>query len=163
MRLATIRLLCVIATLASCVAAAASTRPPARSVTEAQFVALINATRRAHHLRPLRFSLRLRRAARAHSADMLAHGYFEHDSLRELWAHRVRRYMPHARLVAETLAWGSGAFAYPPTLVRWWLASPRHRAVLLDPKLQLIGVGLGRGRFHGERGALVVTADFARR
>jgi uncharacterized protein YkwD len=75
----------------------------------------------------------------------------------------VRRYLPHARLVAETIAWGSGAFATPALLVRWWLKSPPHRAILLDPHLTLAGIGIRRGTFLGTRNALVVTADFARR
>jgi uncharacterized protein YkwD len=47
--------------------------------------------------------------------------------------------------------------------VKMWLASPGHRANLLRPGYDRIGLGLGAGSFHGIAGATVVTADFAGR
>jgi uncharacterized protein YkwD len=42
-----------------------------------------------------------------------------------------------------------------------WLASPGHRANLLDPSYRIVGVGALRGRFEGHDGALMITTDFA--
>jgi len=43
-----------------------------------------------------------------------------------------------------------------------WLASPPHRAILLDPSLRRIGVATPVGAFRGLSTATLVTADFAR-
>jgi len=61
----------------------------------------------------------------------------------------------------EDLAWGTGVTAQ--SVVNNWLASPRHRAVLLRPGFRRIGIGIAFGTFVGHGGAAVVTADFAGR
>jgi uncharacterized protein YkwD len=162
-RNATTAILLLTLALAAVPSTAMAAPAPARTRLEARVLRLVNAARAAHGLRPVRYVKRLRSAARAHSRDMVHRAYFAHDAPNEAWDHRVRRYLPHARLVAETIAWGSGAFATPALLVRWWLKSPPHRAILLDPHLTLAGIGIRRGTFLGTRNALVVTADFARR
>jgi uncharacterized protein YkwD len=117
----------------------------------------VNATRIAHHLRPLRADATLRRAAQSHSRDMLARGYFAHG------AFRSRMVSFHARgpFVGENLAWGVGSMASPSAIVNEWLASPEHRANLLRPGFVRIGIGTAVGTFQGYGGATVVTADFA--
>jgi uncharacterized protein YkwD len=156
-------LLTLVLALATAPTALAAPAPSGPTRLEARVLRLVNAARRAHGLRPVRYVKRLRSAARAHSGDMLRRDYFAHDAPNEAWDHRVRRYMPRAHLVAETIAWGAGAFATPALLVRWWLKSPPHRAILLDSHLTLAGIGIRRGTFLGARNAIVVTADFARR
>src|SRR6476661_8142763 len=61
----------------------------------------------------------------------------------------------------EDLAWGTSVTAQ--WVVDKWLASPRHRAVMLRPGFRRIGIGIAYGTFAGHGGAAVVTADFAGR
>jgi len=117
----------------------------------------VNATRTAHHLRPLRVDATLTRAAQSHSRDMVAHGYFAHGAFRN----RMLAFHARGPFVGENLAWGVGSMASPGAIVNEWLASPEHRANLLRPGFVRIGIGTSVGSFRGYGGATVVTADFA--
>jgi uncharacterized protein YkwD len=117
----------------------------------------MNAARASHGLPPLRLDRKLTRAARAHSADMLRRGYFAHGRV----APRLRAFHVRAPSVGENLAWGIGSMATAESVVARWLASPRHRAILLRRGFRRVGIGALTGTFVGNSGALVVTADFA--
>jgi uncharacterized protein YkwD len=119
----------------------------------------MNDVRAAHGLRPLRADARLGRAARAHSADMIRRGYFAHGSV----AARLTRYGVRGRRFGENLAWAADASASARTIVNLWLASPRHRANVLQPRFRRVGIGALTGPFAGHSRAVVVTADFAGR
>jgi uncharacterized protein YkwD len=140
---------------------AASSAHAARfsAAAEARLLAAVNGVRRAHHLRPLRFDRRLRRAARSHSIDMVRRQYFAHGP----FAFRLRRCGVGDRTIGENLAWGTGWRASAPSIVSEWLASPPHRALLLRPGFRRVGVGAADGPFAGLGAARVVTADFAGR
>jgi uncharacterized protein YkwD len=126
-----------------------------RASSTASLLATINATRAAHGLAPVRIDVRLGRVARAHSADMLRGGYFDHR-----WFDlRMRASGAAGPRFGEDLAWSPAAST--SWIVSGWLASPRHRAVLLHAGYRRIGIGLVRGRFAGHGPATVVTADFA--
>ena len=115
----------------------------------------INAARAHHGLRHVRSHRRLARAADAHTRHMLAADFFAHGA----FSQRVRRYV-RFRSIGETLAWSSRCSARH--LVRMWLNSPGHRAVLLSRTYRRVGIGRRLGDFGGRR-ACVVTADFASR
>jgi uncharacterized protein YkwD len=136
---------------------AAGARAPRISGTEASLLQAINAVRASRGLVPLRLDLRLFRAARGHTADMLRRQYFAHGPVDG----RARAVGARGPVYGENLAWATGLTA------RWvvsrWLASPRHRAVMLRPGFRRIGIGVAYGRFAGSDGAGVVTADFAGR
>jgi uncharacterized protein YkwD len=110
----------------------------------------INLVRAAHGLVALRADPRLGRAARAHSRDMVARGYFAHRSpsgaglvvrvTQTGWLRGRRRWR-----LAENLAWGTGPLACPQAVVAAWMHSPAHRRHLLDPRLQVAGIGVARG------------------
>jgi uncharacterized protein YkwD len=117
----------------------------------------VNAARTARGLRPLHLDSTLMRAASAHSTDMLEHDYFAHGD----FAGRMSAYHVLGLRMAENLAWGSGPYGKPATVVQEWLASPEHRANLLDPRFGRVGVGVVRGTFLGAANATVITADFA--
>ena len=117
----------------------------------------MNRVRAAHGLRPLRLDTTLERAARAHSRDMIARGYFSHgDFVRRLMSFGAR-----GPSIGENLGWGVGDRSTPRRIVAAWLASPGHRANLLRAGFTRIGVGRAVGSFSGYRGATVVTANFA--
>lgn len=109
---------------------------------------LVNRQRAARGLGLLRFDGRLAVAARGHSADMVARGYFAHDSPSgETLATRVQRSGYAATHpgydVGEALAWGRQAS--PAVLMRALMRSPAHRAVLLTPGGRDVGIGLTLG------------------
>jgi uncharacterized protein YkwD len=119
-------------------------------------VAAVNAVRTAHLLPTLSVDLRLSRAARAHSLDMLRRGYFAHGNL----GARMARFHVRGTLFEEDLVYSSGVLS-AQRAVADWLASPPHRETLLDPKLRRIGVAAPVGPFQGYATATLVTADFA--
>ena len=137
--------------------AAPATLAGAATSTEAGLLRAVNSARAAHGLRPFRLDATLVRAARSHSREMLLGNYFEHGDFRgRMLAFKVR-----GAVAGENLAWGTGSYAEARTIVAEWLASPEHRANLLHPGFQRIGIGLVRGTFLGNGGATIVTADFA--
>lgn len=128
---------------------------------------VINAVRAEHGLAPVRPQGQLRRAAEAHSADMLARDYFLHESGAggEPFNVRLARFLHRAAStrVGEILYWGSGDLASPRAAVEGWLNSPPHRAILLSPTFSRVGIGRSVGAFQGARDAAVWTADFSSR
>jgi cysteine-rich secretory family protein len=126
------------------------------TATESSFVSEINQVRAAHGLRPVVSRAVLLRAARAHSDDMVRGGYFAHGSF---WD-RLRSFGVQPGDAGEALAWRSSPEDAAPALVQAWLASPEHRAILLDGRYTQVGVGIDEGPFYGYPHAIVVTADF---
>jgi uncharacterized protein YkwD len=111
---------------------------------------VVNARRAQHGLPALRASGRLTAAADRHSADMVRRRYFEHVSpdghtLRE----RVARtgYLEGALdwAIGEDIGWGKGELGTPAAIVRAWMDSPPHRAVILSRRFREVGVGIARG------------------
>lgn len=146
--------------LASCLllsAPAAFASPSRLSSAEAGLLASVNQTRAAHGLAGLTLDPTLIRAARSHSLDMLRHNYFAHGS----FANRLLSFNARGPVIGENLAWGSGSFASPATVIREWLQSPEHRRNLLRPGYTRIGIGAAIGGFRGHGGSTVFTADFA--
>jgi uncharacterized protein YkwD len=136
---------------------AAETQARTSSSSEASLLQTMNSVRTSRGLAPLRVDVRLLRAARGHSADMLQRQYFAHGSV----AGRALAQGARGPVFGEDLAWGTGATAQ--WVVNQWLASPAHRAVLLRPGFRRVGIGIAFGTFAGHGGAAVFTADFAGR
>jgi uncharacterized protein YkwD len=128
---------------------------------ERKVIRIVNRIRARSGLRRLRPSRALSRAASAHSGDMLRRNFLGHASSNGTpMSARVRRYT-RARWVGENIAAVSGR-RVAGRVVRMWMASPGHRAVLLAPAGRRIGVGHRRGSLGGARRA-VVTIDMASR
>jgi uncharacterized protein YkwD len=124
---------------------------------EQSLLQAINHARTARGIPPLRVGVRLQRAARAHSRAMARTGSFTHGD----WYRRLRRHGVKARAVGETIAWGVGVDGTAGAIVGMWLASPPHRATLLDRSFRRVGVGIAVGSMGGFPGASIATADFA--
>jgi uncharacterized protein YkwD len=139
--------------------APASHAAKTQSQAEQSLIAAVNDVRAAHNLRPLKVDAHLREAARAHSTTLLQTNVFEHGS----FAERLALHGARGPAFGENLAWGTGRLASARSIVNAWMASPGHRANLLRPGWNRIGIGALSGRFLGHRGAVVVTADFAGR
>jgi uncharacterized protein YkwD len=130
--------------------------------TERKVVRLVNRIRAHHGLRRLRASRTLARAANNHTSDILRTNVLSHASADGTpMATRVRRYTG-ADWVGENVAavWGRGSSARK--VVRMWMNSPSHRAVLMSAAAGRVGVGRNVGMFAGSRRA-IFTADFASR
>jgi uncharacterized protein YkwD len=128
--------------------------------TESRVLVLLNEIRHEHGLSSLRGSLALRGAAREHSSDMLARGYFQHDGPNERFDVRIRRYLK-SPLVGENIAWGTGSYGSAEGIVRMWMHSPPHRHIILMASLHRVGLGVAVGSFQGASGAVMTTADFS--
>jgi uncharacterized protein YkwD len=141
-------------------AAQAASKVSYQASSEQQVLTLLNQIRSQHNLTPLTASAPLRSAARAHSADMLQKGYFDHNSPSESWDARIARYLK-SPLTGENIAWGQGAYGSPSGIVSQWMHSPTHRAIILTGSLHRVGLGLALGSYDGTPGAVMATADFA--
>src|ERR1700704_416926 len=123
-------------------AAPSAARPSYLRPMEWSVLRNVNWVRHHYGLRKLRPDPGLTAAARNHSDDMAQHFYYAHDSLNGgAWWARIRHYV-HAREVAETLNYIVGPRSErrePKTIVRSWMASPPHRAILLARGLPRIG------------------------
>jgi uncharacterized protein YkwD len=128
---------------------------------ERAIVRAINRQRAGYGLAKLRSNGRLARAADYHSWEMLDADYFAHESRDGgPFDRRVRRFASH-RAVGETLAMlGGCGRGSAGQVVRMWMNSPGHRAILLSSTYRRVGIGKRTGRLGGRR-ACVVTADFA--
>jgi len=130
---------------------------------------LVNRERSRRSERPLRPNVRLRRAAQAHSRSMAFDDYFEHVGPRgqtPLARMRAVGYISSSRAgfeVGENIAWGTLSLATPHAIVASWMASPGHRANILDPHYRETGIGVSphplSSRAHGQAGA-IYTQDF---
>jgi len=131
----------------------------------------LNALRLAHGLAPLRVSASLSAAANAHSTQMARVGYFSHDSAngasfssRIAMFYTVRGY--RSWTVGENLLWASPDVGALRAL-KLWLASPPHRANLLNPRWREVGLAAVHARrapgVYGNAPTTIVTADFGSR
>jgi uncharacterized protein YkwD len=134
-------------------------------------VGQVNAVRVAHGLVPLRVSPFLGAAANVHSTQMARLGYFSHNSANgSPFSSRIATYYPaqgyRSWTVGENLLWASPDVGAGRAL-KLWLASPPHRANLLNPRWREIGlVAVHANRAPGVYGnapTTIVTADFGAR
>lgn len=155
---------------AACAAAGAHPRAVSTAVIRNATLCLLNAERRKRGLRPLRHNRRLATAASRHARDMVRHKYFSHRSRsgatfvdRILRTRYVRSRRGHW-VLGENLAWGSGRYATPASIVRSWMRSPGHRRNILDRRFREIGIALvRRAPRRGHSRAATYVTEFGRR
>lgn len=110
----------------------------------AGILAEVNAQRKKAGVPPLGANALLDRAAQRHAEDMLARGYFAHESpARKTVRERAREAGYDWRAVGENIA--EGQFTVDEVM-RTWMDSPGHRRNILDPDFRELGVGLALGR-----------------
>jgi uncharacterized protein YkwD len=127
---------------------------------------LVNAARSDRGEAPVRASGKLGAAAQQMSDLMVQQSFFAHDTPdgRTL-ADRVAPtgYLPRPDrwMLGENLAWGDGPMGTPRAIVQGWLNSEEHRATMLDPEYEDLGVGVTLGPPGGGRqDGATYTADF---
>jgi uncharacterized protein YkwD len=113
---------------------------------------LTNQDRQEHGLPALHWDATLAQAAQAHADRMvgertLSHQYADEPELTE----RAASAGAHFRAIAENIATGPN----PPAIENEWIHSPSHRANILDPKMDALGVAVVK---HG--GNLYAVEDF---
>ena len=148
--------------------ATSQTREATLTSLEHGVLAEINAFRAANHLAPLRLSAALTAAARSHSQQMQADGYFAHNSVdgTAFWK-RIKAFYPSGRYgfwsVGENLLWSSPDVDAQHALTMWE-NSPEHRKNMLDPHWSEIGISaVHTSRASGVYRGLpvtIVTTDF---
>ncbi|MBD1835117.1 pre-peptidase C-terminal domain-containing protein [Cyanobacteria bacterium FACHB-472] len=105
----------------------------------AQVVALTNQERSEFGLSALTFDSQLARAAQSHSTDMALNDFFSHTGLNGSSAgDRTLAQGYEFMALAENLAAG---YTTPEAVVQGWMASLGHRANILNPDVQSIGIG----------------------
>jgi len=126
---------------------------------------LVNQERTSRGLKPLQPNRRLARAAAGHAKDMVAKGYFSHDSADgRSFVDRIRTagyIVPRAfPSLGEDLAWGSGTLGTPREIVQSWMESPGHRANILDRKFRQAGMGVAFGDPGAGMDGVTYALDF---
>ncbi len=101
--------------------------------------ALVNATRAEHGLRPVRFARLLDRSALLKAEAIRSCGSFTHTPCGASATHSFKQ-VGYRGMVGENLAWGTGSLGTPQAIANAWLASPRHRAILLGGQWRAAGV-----------------------
>ncbi len=128
-------------------------RSEPRPALEKQMLVLLNKERAAQGLKPLVMDEELTGAARAHSTDMLARGYFSHYSPEGKDAFDRMR----SRKISFLVAGENLAFAPTVKIAHTGLMnSPGHRANILRPVFGRVGIGIMDA---GPRG-IMVTQKF---
>ncbi len=113
----------------------------------AAVVTATNAERAKHRLPPLTADARLAAAAQAHSADMVARGFFAHEDPGGRGpSDRVLAAGYRYSVVAENIAAGQRTAA---EVVEGWMNSPGHRKNILRREVTQIGVGTAIGGSFG--------------
>ena len=127
--------------------------PKVRPDLEAEMLVMVNKEREKHGLKALRADPAIAVAARKHSVDMLARGYFSHISPEGTSPfERIRKEKVPFITAGENLA-----LAQTLTIAHNGLMnSPGHRANILRPAFGRLGIGILDGGIYG----LMITQNF---
>jgi uncharacterized protein YkwD len=139
------------------------------ALIRAATLCLVNRERMDRGEPPLRPNVHLRQAAQGHSESMSVGDYFEHygpDGQTPLSRMRAAGYISSSRMgfeIGENIAWGTGTLATPSAIVAAWMASPGHRANILNANYRETGIGVSpeppASLAEGQPGA-IYTQDF---
>lgn len=108
-------------------------------------------------LSALLYNTTLEQSAQLKLADMFAKQYFEHVSPIGVGPSELAKTVGYAYVVVgENLALGN--FESNAKLVDAWMASPGHRANILNVQYQEIGIAIGKGMYEGREVWLAVQS-----
>lgn len=127
---------------------------------ESTLVAEMNRVRAQRGRAALKPVATLTRAARSHSGSLRSAGAFQHESLdgAPFWTRLVAAGFPANRRMGENLALVGGCDrGAARETVAMWMASPGHRANLLNPRFRFVGAGAATDADCSET---IVTADY---
>lgn len=135
----------------------ALTPPPLRGVfgesrdplTAAGVLAWTNKSREIAGAKDLTLNATLSKMAEQKLADLFAKQYFEHESPSGVGPGDLAKGVGYDYIViGENLALGN--FNGDEALVDAWMASPGHRANILNTRYREIGIAVGQGVFEGK-------------
>jgi uncharacterized protein YkwD len=113
-------------------------------------ICLLDQQRAANGLGPLALNAPLADTAERYAAQMVATDHFAHVDLSG--GNVVDRVLADDpamgsrwEILGENLGWGTFALATPRAMVEGWMNSPEHRANVLYPNYQDVGVGIADG------------------
>jgi hypothetical protein len=125
-----------------------------QQAAQEQLFALANQSRAAQGAGPLRWDQALAAAALQHCRRMAAEGPISHRYNGEPdLTERAGEAGVHFSLIEENVAVGS----YPATIHQGWMESPGHRANLLNPQVDRVGIAV-----VAANGVIYAVADYAR-
>ena len=132
------------------------------SQIEAAIFSLTNTERRKNGLPPLAIDPALAQIARAHSADMLAHQYFNHSDLSGCdlscrFAASGYSYWNIGENIHMMSGYNISASASAQQIVKDWMNSPGHRANILGTSFTHTGIGVA-----AVGSTIYSTVDFSR-
>ncbi len=108
-----------------------------------------NEERTNKQLPKLRINAQLNKAAESKLQDMFTQQYFQHVSPTGVSVSDLIRKAGYEYIVVgENLALGN--FGGDPQVVLAWMNSPGHKANILDPRFQEIGIAVGKGLYNGK-------------
>jgi uncharacterized protein YkwD len=122
---------------------------PQSVLTKAGVIKLTNLQRANNGSLPaLKENAKLDAAALAKAQDMFKNQYFEHVSPAGIGPSDLAKQMDYVYIAyGENLALGN--FKDDQALMQGWMNSPGHRANILNPKYQEIGVAVLKGTYQG--------------
>jgi uncharacterized protein YkwD len=130
---------------------------------------LVNRERATHGERALQANARLEQAAQGHTESMAFGDYFEHVGPRgdtPLSRMRTAGYIYSSQIgfeVGENIGWGTLWDATPRAIVAAWMASPGHRANILDARYHDTAIGVSPhppSSFAHRQAGAIYTQDF---
>jgi len=129
---------------------------PEAFLTKDGIIEWTNIQREKYGLPPLKENPKLNATAQAKVEDMFKNQYFDHYSplTGEGVADLAEKFTYEFLTIGENLALGN--FQDDKTLVDGWMASPGHRANILNSSYQEIGVAVRKGIFEGKTTWLAV-------
>ena len=116
----------------------------ASEITPENIVNAVNKERETRFLSPLKINSSLHNAAKNKSIDMITRNYFEHYAYGQTPWLFIQAEGYDYLVAGENLALG---FNTAEGIVNAWMNSPTHRANILNPEYEDIGVGVVRGAF----------------
>ena len=130
---------------------------------------LVNQERADHGEAALQPNAHLQQAAQAHTESMAFGDYFEHDGPQRrhpAQPHVARGYIYSSQVgyeIGENIGWGTLWLGTPRAIVAAWMASPGHRANILDAHFRDTAIGVSphvpSSLAHGQAGG-IYTQDF---
>lgn len=126
----------------------------ASSITPSQVVELTNQERARVGLKPLQLNATLSQAALSKGQDMFSNQYWAHTSPqgKEPWSFMTEAGYRY-QVAGENLA---RDFGNTPDMVSAWMASPTHKANIVNNRYSEIGVAVIDGTLQGTQTTLVV-------
>jgi uncharacterized protein YkwD len=130
---------------------------------------LVNQERNSRGEASLQFNTDLQQSAQAHTESMAFGDYFEHDGPggdTPLSRMIAAGYIPNSNVgyeIGENIGWGTFSLGTPRAIVAAWMASPGHRANILDPHFRDTAVGVSPhvpSSLSGGQPGGIYTQDF---